>query len=152
MTYEEKVRWLRRYQDSLRREQELAEEVEQLRSRACKVTPSLSGMPGGTSDGQDLPRAVEQILEAQQELLCQINQCGNIRQEVVSVLEQVTNARDHEILRRRYLLNQKWEQIAVEMYYSYKQVRRRHRACVESLCLEGKDIAVPAKDVLQCPI
>ena len=64
MTYEEEVRWLRRYQDSLRREQELAEEVEQLRSRACKVTPSLSGMPGGTSDGQALPRAVEQILEA----------------------------------------------------------------------------------------
>lgn len=152
MTYDEKVCWLRRYQDSLRRERELAEEVEQLRARACKVTPSLTGMPGGTSDGQSLPRAVENIVQTQQELQAQINQCGAVRREIVTALNQVSNPRDHEILRRRYLLNQKWEQIAVEMYYSYKQVRRRHRACVESLCLEGKDIAVPAKDVLQCPI
>lgn len=152
MTYEDKVRWLRRYQDSLRRERELAEELEQLRTRACKVTPSLTGMPGGASDGQALPRAVESIVQAQQELQAQINVCGAIRREVVAAIEQIKNPRDHEILRRRYLLGQKWEQIAVEMYYSYKQVRRRHRACVESLCLEGKDIDVPAKDVLQCPI
>lgn len=152
MTYEEKRRWLWRYQESLRRERELAEEVEQLQTRACKVTPSLSGMPGGTGDGQALPRAVEEIVRAQQELQAQINQCGAIRREIVAVLEQVTNPRDHEILRRRYILGQMWEVIAVEMYYSYKQVRRRHRACVESLCLEGKDIDVPAKDVLQCPI
>lgn len=135
MTYEEKVRWLRRYQDSLRREQELAEEVEQLRSRACKVTPSLSGMPGGTSDGQALPRAVEQILEAQQELQAQIEQCNTIRREVVDAIEQITNPRDNEILRRRYLLGERWEYIAVSMYLEYRWVTRRHRTSVESLLL-----------------
>lgn len=152
MTYDDKIHWLSRYRYSLRRERELAAELEQLHSRACKVTPALTGMPGGPSDGQSLPRAVESIVQAQQELQAQINQCGAIRREVVAAIEQIENPRDHEILRRRYLLGQKWEQIAVEMYYSYKQVRRRHRACVESLCLEGKDIDVPAKDVLQCPI
>lgn len=135
MTYEEKVRWLRRYQDSLRREQELAEEVEQLRSRACKVTPSLSGMPGGSSDGQALPRAVEQILEAQQELEEQINQCGAVRKEVVAVLEQATSSRDHEILRRRYLLDQKWEQIAMEMRLEYRWVRRLHKRAIGILTI-----------------
>lgn len=126
MTYEEKVRWLRRYQDSLRREQELAEEVEQLRSRACKVTPSLSGMPGGTSDGQALPRAVEQILEAQQELQGQIEQCNTIRQEVVDAIEQITNPRDKEILRRRYLLGQRWETISANMYLEYRWILKCH--------------------------
>lgn len=135
MTYGEKVRWLRRYQDSLRRERELAEELEQLQTRACKVTPALTGMPGGPSDGQSLPRAVESIVQAQQELQAQINQCGYIRREVVAALEQVTNARDHEILRRRYLLNQKWEQIAVEMHLEYRWVTRRHRRTVESMIL-----------------
>lgn len=149
MTYDDKVAWLRRYQDSLRRERELAEELEQLHARACKVTPALTGMPGGGGDSQSLARAVESIVQAQQELQAQINQCGYIRREVVAALEQVTNARDHEILRRRYLLGQKWEQIAVEMYYSYKQVRRRHRVCVDTLCLPGEG---PDKDVLQCPI
>lgn len=136
MTYEEKVRWLRRYQDSLRRERELAEELEQLHARACKVTPSLTGMPGGPSDGQSLARAVESIVQAQQELQAQINQCGYIRREVVAALEQVTNARDHETLRRRYILGQRWEEIAVEMHYKYQHVCRCHRDAVTKLVIE----------------
>ena len=136
MTYEEKVRWLRRYQDSLRRERELAEEVEQLRARACKVTPSLTGMPGGASDGQALPRAVESIVQAQQELQAQINVCGATRREIVAVIEQVKNPRDHEILRRRYLLGQTWEQIAVEMHYGYQHVCKCHKYAVAKLAIE----------------
>ena len=135
MTYDEKVRWLRRYQDSLRRERELADEVEQLHARACKVTPALTGMPGGPSDGQSLPRAVESIVQAQQELQAQINQCGAIRREIVAALDQITNPRDHEILRRRYLLGQRWEEIAVTMHLEYRWVTRRHRRTVESMIL-----------------
>ena len=135
MTYEEKVRWLRRYQDSLRREQELAEEVEQLRSRACKVTPSLPGMPGGTSDGQALPRAVEQILEAQQELQAQIEQCNTIRREVVDAIEQITNPRDKEILRRRFLLGEKFSYIASIMNYDIGWIMKCHRYCVDKICI-----------------
>lgn len=133
MTYEEKVRWLRRYQDSLRREQELAEEVEQLRSRACKVTPSLSDMPGGTSDGQALPRAVEQILEAQHELQAQIEQCNTIRREVVDAIEQITNPRDKQILRRRYLLGERFENISVALHYEYRWIRRLHKKAISEL-------------------
>lgn len=133
MTYEEKVRWLRRYQDSLRREQELAEEVEQLRSRACKVTPALTGMPGGTSDGQTLPHAVEQILEAQQELQEQIVQCNTIRREIVETIEQVINPRDKEILRRRYLLGQMWEGVSNSMYLEYSWILKCHHKTVVQL-------------------
>lgn len=133
MTYEEKVRWLRRYQDSLRREQELAEEVEQLRSRACKVTPSLSGMPGGTSDGQALPRAVEQILEAQQELETQIEQCNAIRREVVENIERVTNPRDKEILRRRYLLGEDLKVISDNMFLEYRWIRKLHKLSITNI-------------------
>lgn len=133
MNYEEKVRWLRRYQDSLRREQELAEEVEQLRSRACKVTPSLSGMPGGTSDGQALPRAVEQILEAQQELETQIEQCNAIRREVVENIESVTNPRDKEILRRRYLLGEDLKVISDNMFLEYRWIRKLHKLSITNI-------------------
>lgn len=135
MTYEEKVRWLRRYQNSLRRERELADELNQLHSRACRVTPALTGMPGGGGDGQNLARAVESIVQAQQELQVQINQCGAIRREIVAALDQITNPRDHEILRRRYILGQRWEEIAVEMHLEYRWVTRRHRRTVESMIL-----------------
>lgn len=144
MSYDDKIKWLRRYQDSLRRERELEREVDQMETLATRVTPRLSGMPGGGADGQSLPRAVEGIIRAKQELEAQVNVCKAIRAEVVAALEQITNPRDHEILRRRYILGQTLEQIAVETFYSYKQVRRRHSRCVEALGLDGgKDNDVP---------
>ena len=137
MTYEEKVRWLRRYRDALRLEEELRQELEAQRARACKTTAALTGMPGGGEDGQALPRAVESIVAAQQELQAQINLCGATRREVVAALDQVTDARDHEILRRRYLLGQRFEEIAVEMMLEYRWVRRLHKRAVSILTLES---------------
>ena len=135
MTYDEKVAWLRRYRQALRRQAELEQEVEQLDSAAKRVTPMLSGMPGGPGNGNALPRAVESIIQAKQELEAQVNVCGAVRCEVVEAIEQVTNPRDHEILRRRYILGQRWEEIAVEMLIEYRSVTRRHRKAVEKLIL-----------------
>ncbi len=137
MTYEEKVRWLRRYQESLRREQELAEEVERLRSEATRITPLLSGMPGGSGDGQKVPRAVERIVQAQQELQEQIDHCADVRGEIAAVIARVTNHKDHEILRRRYILGQRWEYIAVQMEIELRWGYRRHRNAVGCMTIES---------------
>ena len=138
MNYEEKVHWLRRYRDALRLEEELRQDLEDQRSRACKTTAALTGMPGGGGDGQALPRAVESIVAIQQELQAQINICGAIRREVVAALDQVADERDHEILRRRYLRGQKFEQIAVEMNLEYRWVRRLHKKCVGKMDILNK--------------
>lgn len=135
--YEEKKHWLLRYQNSLKREKELAEEVARLWEEAARVTPLLSAAPGGPGDGQGLARAVERIVEAQQRLQCQINQCAAIRQEVLSVIAQVRNQRDHEILRRRYILGQRWEAIAAAMGMELRWVYRRHRSAVASMTIES---------------
>lgn len=134
-TYNEKIRWLRRYRDALKLEVELRQELEAQRARACKTTAALTGMSGGGGDGQALPRAVESIVAAQQELQAQINLCGVVRREVVAVLDQVADERDHEILRRRYLLGQRFEEIAVEMCFEYRWVRRRHKRAVGILSI-----------------
>lgn len=133
MTYEEKVRWLRRYQDSLRREQELAEEVEQLRSRACKVTPSLSGMPGGTSDGQQLPKSVEEILQAQEQLIDQIKLCNNTRREIISKINEIENPTEITILRKKYILGQNFEDIAFDIGYSVRWCVEIHKRVILTL-------------------
>lgn len=136
MNYEEKVHWLQRYRDALQLEEELRQELKDQRSRACKTTAALTGMPGGGGDGQALPRAVESIIAAQQELQAQINLCGATRREVVAVIDQIEEERGHEILRRRYLLGQRFEQIAVEMCLEYRWVRRLHKRAVENIRIE----------------
>ncbi|HIX94380.1 MAG TPA: hypothetical protein H9846_02875 [Candidatus Gemmiger excrementipullorum] len=138
MTYSEKKAWLSRYQISLKREKVLEDEIEVLRSRACRVTPALTGMPGGPSDGQSLPRAVESIQQAQQDLRDQIAQCESIRREIVEVIaHQVTDPLDNEILCRRYLCGQKWEKIAVELNYAYQYVCQRHKRAIAKLLIES---------------
>lgn len=133
MTYNEKVQYLRRYQQSLRQERELEQELLTLRSQACRVTPLLSAMPTGTPDGQGIPHAVERIIQAQHELEHQIAICADTRRDVIAIINQITDARDQEILRRRYLLGQRFEQIAVEMHLEYRWVRRVHKKIVSEL-------------------
>ena len=135
MTYGEKTKYLYRYLDARREMKVLADELEQVQSDACRVTPLLSGMPGGKSDGQALPRAVEQITKARMELEAQINVCGATRREVVAAINQITDSRDHEIFRRRYLLGQRWETISDEMHYSCKQIQRRHKRALQKMSL-----------------
>lgn len=138
-TYREKVSWLRRYRDSLRRQRELEQEVDMLRSTACRVTPLLSPVPGGSGDGNALPRSVENIMRAQEELENQILLCESIRRDVTCAIEKIESQRDQEIMRRRYILGQRWECISYEMHLEYRWVTRRHRKIVEN----GVEVLTP---------
>lgn len=137
MNYSEKVEWLRRYRAALKKEKLLRDELLALRERAAGCGKAFDGVPGAASDGQSLPRAVESILKAQQELECQINVCGAIRREVVAAIGTVQNAKDQDILRRRYLLGHTYEQIAEDVSFDERHVRRRHKAAVQALRSEG---------------
>lgn len=137
MTYEEKKAWLRRYRHAVRLEQLKLEEVEQLRTAAQRVTQVLSALPGGAGDGQGIPRAVEKIEEARLDAIAQAERCADIRKEVTDALAQVENITDYEILHRRYIQFQRWEQIAVEMEIDLRWIYRKHREAVECLTIES---------------
>lgn len=137
MTYAEKVAWLRRYQDSLRLEKERAEELEQMNARACRITPAMNDMPTAQGDGQALPRAVEQLVQAQQKLQAEIDRCEMTRKEILTVLQQVQDPRDSELLRRRYILGQRWEYISEKMYLDRRWITRRHQRAIEALTIES---------------
>ena len=133
MEYQEKIQWLKQYQYSLRKERELALEVEQLRTEAEHITPLLSGMPGGGPNADKLPVAVERIIKAQEDLTFQINVCQALRGRIVELIDTVHDERQHEVLRRRYILGQRWENIAVEMNIGIRHVYRAHRNAIMSL-------------------
>lgn len=133
MTDQDKKRWLWRYQEAVRMERELMQELETLNARATGMTNALTGMPGGGGDGQKLPRAVEGIVSARKELQEQIETCNAVRREVKTAIEQVPDARKREVLRRRYLLGQRWENIAVETHMAQRHVYRLHRAALKDV-------------------
>lgn len=136
MNYSEKKEWLERYLVAAKREKLLQDELTVVRNRAEGGGKAFGGAPGGTGDGQSLPRAVESIIKAQQELECQINVCDAIRREVVAAIGTVPDDRDQAILRWRYLRGMQWGEIAALLPMDERWVRRRARRAVERMTID----------------
>lgn len=134
MTYPEKIAYLYRYRDAVRREKTIADEIEALRAEAARVTQALTGMPGG-GDGQAIPRAVERILDAQQRLAAEAARCAAARAEVRAAIDTVPDPLRRDILTRRYILGQRWERIAADNDLVMRQVFRLHHRAVEAMDL-----------------
>lgn len=135
MEYSEKVAWLRRYRESLRREQLLTEEIGQLEAQARRVTRAISGMPGGGGDGQAIPRAVEQLEEARQKLAGLLEQDQARWAEIEAAIQREAHPLRRDILTRRYILGQRWEKIAADHHLVVRQVFRLHHQAVDGLDL-----------------
>ena len=136
MTYKEKVRFLEQYQGNLSRQRMLEEEIEQLRSEATRMTAVLSGMPGAKGGAQDrIPRAVERIVEAQTRLETQLAGCFSARGQVTQAISTVPVEQQREVLRRRYILGQSFEEIGGQMGLVARRAYQLHRAGVDSMRL-----------------
>ena len=107
MTYQEKMKWLGRYQAALNYQHMLEDEIEVLRSDAERVTTCMSGMPGRGGPNVDrLPRAVERIEKAQKKLAQQLDSCLETRMEVMHSIMALGDTAEQEVLRRRYVMGQ----------------------------------------------
>lgn len=132
MEYSEKIVFLRRYREAVRQEDTILQEIEALRTQAARVTQALTGMPGG-GDGQALPRAVEQILEAQEKLQAQAARTAESRTQVAAAIYRVDDPLRQDILTRRYILGQRWERIAADNNFTLRRVLQLHRSTVDRM-------------------
>ena len=98
-------------------------------------------MPGGSGDGQALPRSVERIDEARRAAEAQSAVCDTIRAEIMDVFSQLDNEVDFMILFRRYILLEGWDKISVHVRLAKRWAFTRHRAAIEKL--EIKDSTEP---------
>lgn len=125
MNNEEKKQYLRRYQAAKKRAKRIQEEIDALRSSETSPVGLGDGLPhgSGTSDLSGYAArwdALVRELEAEKER--QMVTYREIRQQI----RMVPDATEQEILSRRYLLDQSWEKIAIEMKYSYRHVTKLH--------------------------
>lgn len=139
MTYEEKKAWLWRYRTAKRFELLKLDELATLEAEAVHTTQRYSAAPGGGSDGQALPRAVERIEEARQAAEAQSTVCDAIRAELMDVFRQLDNEVDFMILFRRYILLEDWDNIAVYVRLSRSQMFQHHSAAVRQLDIKSPE-------------
>ena len=133
MTHEEKKAWLWRYRSAKRFELLKLAELAALQTDATHTTQRISPVPGGSGDGQALPRSVERIDEARRAAETQSAVCDTIRAEIMDVFSQLDNEVDFMILFRRYILLEDWKTIAKAIRMTARWVFTRHRAAIDHL-------------------
>ena len=128
---EQKKEYLKSYRRAIKREQDILDEIQRL--RLDKMFPSMidDGMPHGSSHS-DLSDYVA-ILDEQIELLKK-ERLEKVRcyQKIERQIRQMENEDEQEVLRLRYILGMKWEEVAVKMDYSWKQTHRIHSSALQN--------------------
>lgn len=103
------------------------EQIEALKSLACKVTAAMGSEPvSHTRNVTSMQDAVIRIMEAEEELNRRIDALVAMKMEVMTVIDQVKDVTLRLILEKRYLSFQSWELIAVDMGYTVRWTLMRH--------------------------
>ena len=126
---EEKKEYLRSYRRAVKREKDILDEIQRLRTD--KMFPSVvnDGMPRGPSQS-DLSDYIA-ILDEQIELLkTERLEKARCYQKIERQIKQMENEDEQEVLRLRYITGLKWEEVAVRMSYSWKHIHRIHSSAL----------------------
>ena len=128
---DKKKEFLRRYRECERRAREILEEIQRL--RMDQMFPSMvnDGMPKGSqqSDLSDYVVAMErQIGRLKRERLKK----ARTREQIDLAIRRMENPDEQRVLRLRYLWGLKWEEVAVKMSYSWKQIHRLHSSALDN--------------------
>lgn len=117
--------YLKRYHAAELAEQEIREEIDDLRMN--KMFPALiqDGMPHESSCG-DLSAYAAQLDELLIELKEQMEKRIKIRREITEKIEAMQDETEKTVLRLRYIHWMRWEQIADRMGYSIRNITKIH--------------------------
>lgn len=129
---EKKKEYLKSYRRAVKREQDILEEIQRL--RLDKMFPSVvnDGMPHGSShsDLSDYMAIMDEQIELLKEERLEKVRCY---QRIERQIRQMENEDEQEVLRLRYIKGLKWEEVAVKMDYSWRQIHRIHSSALISL-------------------
>ena len=131
---EEKKEYLKSYQRSVKREQDILDEIQRL--RMDKMFPSIvnDGMPHGSSQ-RDLSDYIVTIDEMIEDLKQERLKRAKRRQEIERQIGQMEDEDEQRVLRLRYIKGLKWEEVAVEMGHSWQHIHRIHSKALKNFIM-----------------
>ena len=122
---EQKKEYLKSYRRAIKREQDILDEIQRL--RLDKMFPSVvnDGMPHGSShsDLSDYAAILDEQIDLLKEERLERVRCY---QKIERQIRKMENEDEQEVLRLRYILGRKWEEVAVKMNYSYRRTLDIH--------------------------
>ena len=103
-------------------------EMERLREMACSI-----GAPGfeehyNPNHPTEAPfvRSLEKVWQMEEKINGEIDRLVDLKAQIRSVIEAVTDPNERMVLRYRYIHNMTWDQIGDELHADARTVRRWH--------------------------
>ena len=110
------------------------EQVMSLRDLTTKATATMSDMPGGGSRNvyrmQDI---IGKIIDLEDEINQDIDALVDLKREMVATIKAVADPECQTLLELRYLCFKTWEQIAVDMQYSTRNIYKLHDRVIKEI-------------------
>ena len=134
MTYNEKLAYLRSYRQQEHHIDALLAEAERWRSRAKAMTAHY-GTLGGKGGSVGFPGAVEKVLELEAQMDREIDAIQEVRDNVVRAIDGLKDARQANVLRMKYIVGKREQEISEKMHYHIRYVQKLNRLGVKNLNL-----------------
>jgi len=132
---EKKKRYLKSYQRAVRKEQEILEEIQRLRSEKMFPHLAVDGMPKGSSRN-DLSEYAA-LLDEQIELLKKerLNKARRYS-DITERINELGDDNERDVLWYRYIKGMKWEEVCVRTGYSWRQTHNIHSRALNHIKLQ----------------
>ena len=119
-------------------------EMERLREMACSI-----GAPGfeehyNPNHPTEAPfvRSLEKVWQMEEKINGEIDRLVDLKAQIRSVIEAVTDPNEGMVLRYRYIHNMTWDQIGDELHADARTVRRWHGTALLHVELPENPITV----------
>lgn len=106
--------------------QQKKDELEGLKAAAENVSASIDSERVQTSPKDRMPDNVSRIVDLESEIHKDIQELLILKNKIINELQGLSNPVYIEILYKRYVEYKQFEEIAIEINYSYRQVLRIH--------------------------
>jgi len=117
-----------------RRIKSKAEQIATLNELATKITTTLTGLPKSLNrDSSVMATTVAKIVDLQAEINREAEYLVDLKRDIVKTIKAVPNVESRTLLELRYLCYKSWEQIAVDLGYSVRQIYRIHDRAVAKM-------------------
>lgn len=122
--------WLNRARRIDREIRTLEGVITSTRERLESVTQSYSG--DGAQSTKD-PHKFDRLIELESLVNEKINEQIQIKTEILEAISQIRDRRQRIVLTEYYLNMKTWEQVAVEINYSWRQVMNIHGRALQEM-------------------
>ena len=110
------------------------EQIEQLRSLACRVTPQYGGAGGSRfRNVTAMEDTIVRITEAEEKLNRKIDELVTAKLGVMEVIDRVQDVTMRLLLEKRYLLFHPWDMIASDLGYTLRWTLKKHEAALDAV-------------------